>query len=1446
MFGVFLEVHEEERILHDRSGGSDRSVAFEGRLDRIGRFALDAFGKFLFLVSLVVGKTRTGRNQATDDHVFLQAAQFVALAHDGGFRQNARRFLERSGRDEAVRRERGLRDTEEHVVVRRRTLAERDHAIVLVEHFGAFDLFALDEVRVARIGDLNAAQHLTNNHFDVLVVDLHALQTVHVLNFVDDVASELFDTEQTQDVVRIHRTVDHLFALLHDLTVVNENGLVLADERFVRVAFAVGDDETLLALRFLTERDGTRHFGEHAGILRAAGFEEFGHSRETPGNVSGLLRFGRDTREHFAHADFLTVADHHEGAHRQLNRHGVVRTRDLHFVAVFVDEVHQRTENARGARLARLRRGLLRVDDDEARETRHFVDLVHDRDVFDNVLELDATGVFRNDRTRHRVPRRELLAGADFLIRTDEHRGAVRHLVAFAFAAVFGHDHFARAGNDDEFALRGLHVAHGGRVLDRTGRLRFDARGDGGTRRGTTDVERTHRKLGTRFADRLSGDDAHGFARVDDRAATEVATVALRAKAVTRFAGERRADLDHVDAELVDEIAQIFVDEGAGGDGDFVRVGVDDVDRRHATEHAVAQRLDDFTAFDERAHFNAVRRVAIVLDHHEVLRHVDETTRQVTRVRGLQSRVGQTLTSTVGRDEVLQNVQTFAEVRGNRRFDNRAVRLGHQAAHAGELTDLSRGASSPGVGHHVDAVEGLLTNLLTVTVDGGFGREFLHHHLADLVGGAAPDVDHLVVAFALRDETRGVLRLDFLHFLFGRTDELLLLSGDGHVAHADRDAGARREAVAVVLQTVREDHRGVETALAEATVDELGDFLLLQGEVELLEAHALRKDFGKERATDGRFVTNDLRRQFARLLVEVVFADANRTTRLQIDDVVVPGTLNFGDVGEVHAFALAVDAFARGVVETEHHVLRRNDRRVAVRREEHVVRRHHQAARFELSFERERDVNGHLVAVEVGVERRANERMELNGLAFDELRFERLNTETVQRRSTVKHHGVLEDDFFEDVPDDRFLVFHHLLGGLRRGRETAQHELVEDEGLEEFKRHQLRQTALVQTKFRTDGNNGTTRVVDALTEQVLTEATRLALDHVGERLERTLVGARHRLAATTVVEERVHRFLQHALFVAHDDVRRLDFEKALETIVAVDDATVEVVQVRRGEAAAVERHERTQVGREHRQNRQDHPLGTDARVLEAFEDLEALGVLLDLRFGVGRAEFFAQTVDFAVDIDRTEKFADGFGTHHGLEVVAEFGRGLDELFFVEQLTAFERREARIDNDIGFEVQNAFDVAQRNVEHHAHTARQALQEPDVRDRARQVDVTHAFATHLGERDFNAALLADDAAILEALVLAANALVVLRRAEDLGAEKTVAFRLLGTVVDRFRLLDFTVRPRMDLLGTRKTNADRIEMLVLLDLVENVVKRCFHRLSFLISSSRGRCRYPTTGFP
>ena len=102
-------------------------------------------------------------------------------------------------------------------------------------------------------------------------------------------------------------------------------------------------------------------------------------------------------------------------------------------------------------------------------------------------------------------------------------------------------------------------------------------------------------------------------------------------------------------------------------------------------------------------------------------------------------------------------------------------------------------------------------------------------------------------------------------------------------------------------------------------------------------------------------------------------------------------------------FAFAVEALTqhREIIETKHDVLRRHDDRLAVCGMQDVIGRHHQNARFQLRFKRQRDVHGHLVAVEVGVERGADQWMQLDRLAFDQHRLKRLNAETMQRRRAV-------------------------------------------------------------------------------------------------------------------------------------------------------------------------------------------------------------------------------------------------------------------------------------------------------------------------------------------------------------------------------------------------------------------------------------------------------------
>src|SRR5690606_11904361 len=100
----------------------------------------------------------------------------------------------------------------------------------------------------------------------------------------------------------------------------------------------------------------------------------------------------------------------------------------------------------------------------------------------------------------------------------------------------------------------------------------------------------------------------------------------------------------------------------------------------------------------------------------------------------------------------------------------------------------------------------------------------------------------------------------------------------------------------------------------------------------------------------------------------------------------------------------------------------------------------------------------------------------------------------------------------------------------------------------------------------------------------------------------------------------------------------------------------------------------------------------------------------------------------------------------------------------DQLVLLEVRVTRIHHHVRFVVDDAFEVADGNSKHRANRGGQALEEPDVDHGHGQFDMAHALATDLGVRHFHAAAIAHDAAVADALVLAAGALPVLHGSKD----------------------------------------------------------------------------------
>ena len=288
-----------------------------------------------------------------------------------------------------------------------------------------------------------------------------------------------------------------------------------------------------------------------------------------------------------------------------------------------------------------------------------------------------------------------------------------------------------------------------------------------------------------------------------------VDAVAPGAHAARALAGERGTDADALELEVADGVGDlvgdrlVFLDDRLVGD----RVA-DRVAGRAADDHVLQLDLDRLALIDGRLG-DAVEGVAVDLVDDDVLRHVRQLAGEVTGVGGLEGRVGQPLAGAVGGGEVFQHVQAFAEVGPDRRLDDLARRLGHQAAHAAELADLVDVTAGAGDRHHGDRVEvaegarvvrrhRLALGVAVVLGEAG------HQVLGDLLAGVAPDVDELGVPLLLGDGAHAVVLLDLVGLLLAFLENRQLAIRAADVGDAKGEPGKRRSLEAERLHVVQQ------------------------------------------------------------------------------------------------------------------------------------------------------------------------------------------------------------------------------------------------------------------------------------------------------------------------------------------------------------------------------------------------------------------------------------------------------------------------------------------------------------------------------------------------------------------------------------------------------------------------------------------------------------------
>ena len=228
--------------------------------------------------------------------------------------------------------------------------------------------------------------------------------------------------------------------------------------------------------------------------------------------------------------------------------------------------------------------------------------------------------------------------------------------------------------------------------------------------------------------------------------------------------------------------------------------GVVDILACRAAFDSVPNAFHDFVVLAQWGHRQAPQGVAIVFCDDDILRDIHQSTGQITRIGCLQGRVRQSFSGTVCRNEVLQNGESLLEVREDGVLNDvlpsrrgRLLRLGHQATHARQLTNLLLRSTCTRVHHHVNRVETLLVSLQTVHQDVGQARVCVR-----------PDVNDLVVTLVVRDQTHVVVVHHLPDLRRGLFHQLFLFRWDDDVVQVERQSALEGHGESKLLDVVQE------------------------------------------------------------------------------------------------------------------------------------------------------------------------------------------------------------------------------------------------------------------------------------------------------------------------------------------------------------------------------------------------------------------------------------------------------------------------------------------------------------------------------------------------------------------------------------------------------------------------------------------------------------------
>ena len=246
----------------------------------------------LFFWFDIFNDTGTSWDQLTDDNVFFQTAEWVNLTFDCSFSQNTGCFLEGSSRHEGIGCQRSFGDTHKYCMIGCRFAVDSVLCLQCKQFFICFTQFRFinqgtgDQLGIAAVIDADFTHHLTNDNFDMLIVDIYTLCTVYTLYLFDQVILNSQLAAYGQNLTWFNGTFGDQLTFFNILTFLNDDLVVEWYNLGEYFTICAGNVNSICTLVIQTEVCNTGNMADDCCVLWFSCLEQLFNPWKTLCNIA--------------------------------------------------------------------------------------------------------------------------------------------------------------------------------------------------------------------------------------------------------------------------------------------------------------------------------------------------------------------------------------------------------------------------------------------------------------------------------------------------------------------------------------------------------------------------------------------------------------------------------------------------------------------------------------------------------------------------------------------------------------------------------------------------------------------------------------------------------------------------------------------------------------------------------------------------------------------------------------------------------------------------------------------------------------------------------------------------------------------------------------------------------------------------------------------------------